>query len=516
MKKEALIGIDIGSTSVRCCLFDLDFNQLHMINKPTQLVFTKFGQDSKRTDIAWDAGKLWALVHSELSELSTFVEGNHIHVVGVAISSVGCSPVFLDQKGEVLYPIFRHFTRPSALLSKMMSAYGSNRFRNITGYPLAPTSTAFLISHLREITPNVFNKIAHVIPVSNFIAYQLTHEVTTDLSIGASFGFWDHNHASWWKPYLSEVNLIDENFGRFVNGGLFIGKIRPSLSKSTTVLHGIPVYSGGHDYLCAALAAGCNTEDQLFNIDGTFEISATFSRNLVRRSPDDKSRSIIDINVIPDSYSFMVERIGSGQVDWVANLLYRGDWGEIPWEEVFPKTLGKQDLLIGYEFFIPYVYGRIFPEFNEDVSGGFFGLNQHTSRSKLMRSAILSSCFESKRMFDYQKKIRQKDFCKIISVGGATRNKEWVQLKANIIGKEIHVPSIEQPTSLGAAMLAAIGSGVYHSIDETVRASQRLGGNSYLPDMYLHSLYSEYFEHTYLPLVKKFEELDQFNRKKRD
>ena len=50
---------------------------------------------------------------------------------------------------------------------------------------------------------------------------------------------------------------------------------------------------------------------------------------------------------------------------------------------------------------------------------------------------------------------------KIIAVGGAVRNEMWMQNKADVTGKIIEVPALEEATTLGAALLAGIGLGIY-------------------------------------------------------
>ena len=46
-------------------------------------------------------------------------------------------------------------------------------------------------------------------------------------------------------------------------------------------------------------------------------------------------------------------------------------------------------------------------------------------------------------------------------MGGATRNEFWMQNKADVAGRPIEVPDVEEATPLGAAILAGIGVGLY-------------------------------------------------------
>jgi xylulokinase len=54
------------------------------------------------------------------------------------------------------------------------------------------------------------------------------------------------------------------------------------------------------------------------------------------------------------------------------------------------------------------------------------------------------------------------------SMGGAANSRFWTQMKADITGKSIEVPASDTATTLGAAMLAGVGVGVYRDFDEAV------------------------------------------------
>lgn len=58
---------------------------------------------------------------------------------------------------------------------------------------------------------------------------------------------------------------------------------------------------------------------------------------------------------------------------------------------------------------------------------------------------------------------------KIISVGGGTKNQQWLQIQADIFGLPITTLETEQGPSLGAAILAVIGCGMCANIDSCIK-----------------------------------------------
>jgi ribulose kinase len=54
----------------------------------------------------------------------------------------------------------------------------------------------------------------------------------------------------------------------------------------------------------------------------------------------------------------------------------------------------------------------------------------------------------------------------LVACGGATNSDLWMQIHADVTGKPITIPAEGQAASLGCAILAAVGAGIYDSIQE--------------------------------------------------
>jgi sugar (pentulose or hexulose) kinase len=84
-------------------------------------------------------------------------------------------------------------------------------------------------------------------------------------------------------------------------------------------------------------------------------------------------------------------------------------------------------------------------------------------------------------------------FDHLVVVGGAIRNRFWMQNKADMVGRPIEVPEVEEATPLGAAMLAGIGVGVYRDEQDAFEQVRKLGA-VYEPDPALTARYADLFE----------------------
>jgi xylulokinase len=96
---------------------------------------------------------------------------------------------------------------------------------------------------------------------------------------------------------------------------------------------------------------------------------------------------------------------------------------------------------------------------------------------------------------------------RIVAIGGPTKNRLWMQSKADVTGVVVEVPDIDEAVPLGAAILAGIGTGVYRDEQEAYGRVYR-PGTSYVPDPQAHSRYCELhaqYEALY-PAIKAFVE----------
>ena len=77
--------------------------------------------------------------------------------------------------------------------------------------------------------------------------------------------------------------------------------------------------------------------------------------------------------------------------------------------------------------------------------------------------------------------------------GGGTKSAIWNQMQADIYGKPVSKLGVGEATVLGAALLGAVGAGVFSSIEEGVEKMVRIEAQ-YQPDPAKHAVYNEVFE----------------------
>ena len=122
---------------------------------------------------------------------------------------------------------------------------------------------------------------------------------------------------------------------------------------------------------------------------------------------------------------------------------------------------------------------------------GFVGLSNFETKGDMLRAVIEGLDYQ---FLDIVKTMQGAGvpFEKIVIVGGAVRNKFWMQNKADMVGRAIEVSAIEDATPLGAAMLGGIGVGLYRDEQDAFEHVWKPGA-TLTPDPQATARYAELF-----------------------
>lgn len=505
--QEVLIGIDVGSTNIRCVVYALNAKILFKATRPTRKAHQIKNLWGSELEVI-EPEVVWQLVCEVCQEAAQFLRSGTFILRGIAVACIGCTAICLGENKQVLYPLILFDADLPNVFKKYQQEMGPEKYFTITGYPLDPSNISFLLAKLREHDPANYFKISTILSIGGFINFKLTGEIGHEYSTAAAMALWDQQNSCWWQAFLDDIELESAKLGHPVWSGAYLGRLTADAADQT----GLPltdVYLGGHDYLCAALATGCVTPDRLLNVNGTYEIMATFHRKPQNRPEIAQYRTLIDHHVIPNYYSLMIEAIGSGQIEWLKSWVSAPDWNQlsVSIEALSPGVKATQ------EIFIPQIYGRFFPKRIFDARGGYVGFSSETNSTSILLTTIEGLCFQARQIFEFLQgtniSVAGQNTLKILEVGGASQNPIWMQIKADILGKTLCVPHIQEASALGAALLAGIGAGVYRDYHQASQITGELGQALYEPRPERHAFYTEIFREVYLPLLDTLLQVDQ-------
>jgi xylulokinase len=140
--------------------------------------------------------------------------------------------------------------------------------------------------------------------------------------------------------------------------------------------------------------------------------------------------------------------------------------------------------------FVPAMQGAMAPEWNGAARGVFSGLTLAHTRAHMTRAILEGGAFGLRDILEAMRNAGL-DVRRLTIVGGGAKGPLWRQIKADVTGLPVRVPISVETTATGAAVLAAVASGVHGSVADAVRAFVAFRPDEHEPDPERREAYDE-------------------------
>ena len=267
------IGLDVGTSSIKAVVFDSAGAAVADARAETPWIRTSLGTEMDPDELGRVA----------LGVLREAVRIRHERPAGIGITSMGETGVLVDAHGRVVCPaIAWHDERDTNELADLESAFGRERFAEITGKPLraqfALTKFAWQRRHVAGAT-----RAARRFNVADWIAHLLTGVESCDLSLAGRTGWFDPLRARWSAELLEWSGATEDLMPDLIQPGAPIGIVGPDLED----LSGAVVTTAGHDHQAAMLGCGLSAVGDELDSLGTAEaivriVADTLPRSIMR------------------------------------------------------------------------------------------------------------------------------------------------------------------------------------------------------------------------------------------
>lgn len=149
--------------------------------------------------------------------------------------------------------------------------------------------------------------------------------------------------------------------------------------------------------------------------------------------------------------------------------------------------------------FLPYMAGERSPIWDPHAKGVFYGLDFSKTKGHMVRACMEGVAFSLRHNLETAEKAgAEADILR--AMGGSANSLLWTQIKSDITGKTMAVPASDTATTLGAALLAGVGTGFYKDYEEAVSQTVKVT-RTHQPDPEKKAVYDKNYE-TYLELYR--------------
>ncbi|NDJ61627.1 MAG: xylulokinase, partial [Chloroflexi bacterium] len=444
-----LLGLDISTTGAKALLID-ERGQVMASHTAPQPISTPQPLWSEQHPADWWDGIVTA-IRAALSAAG---------ITGAAIDAIGLTGqmhglVLQDSAGAVLRPsILWNDQRTQAQCDAMTEKIGFERLIQLTGNRALTGFTAPKILWVRDHEPEIYARAAHILLPKDYIRYQLTGDYAMDLSDAAGTSLLDVANRRWSAEVVDALAIPSAWLPDLYEGSQITGEVSAAAADLTGLRAGTPVVGGGGDQAAGAVGVGAVEPGIVSLVVGT---SGVVFSPLGQYAYEPEGRLHAFCHAVPGMWHFMgVMLSAAGSLQWYHDTLAAAESFDdllAPAAEIPPGSEGL--------YFLPYLTGERTPHPDPLARGAFIGLTVRHTRAHMTRAVLEGVAFGLQDSFRLMREAGLPAQMQVRLSGGGAKSQIWRQILADVIGAPLVTTSTTEGAAYGAALLAAVGAGVY-------------------------------------------------------
>ncbi len=456
MKKSFILGIDLGTSSLKATVLDVETGQIQAESADLSVSYPdSFSAEQDPRD--WWNAFLVAMrrVKTRIGDLS--------QIKGIGLSGQMLGLTLLDDSGEAVRPCLiwcdqRSHAEVEELKEnpgiEALLRYTSNT--PLTGYWLPK------IMWLRKHEPVSLTKTHKILLPKDYLRFKLTGEYMSEVSDASLTLVFDVAKRRWSQDIISIFDIDPELLPHVVESTEITGTVSAQVAEETGLVQGTPVVGGGGDQSSGGIGLGTIREGLVSCVLGT--------SGVVMAQTDEAKQDTLNRGLhsccysIPNTWFLMGCTLAAGgSYHWFHDAL----------EEIRPGlTYDHLNQLAedapagsGGLLYLPYLIGERTPHSDPNARGVFFGLNYQHRTDHMVRAVLEGVAFSQKESVEILRGFNITTEQMILAGGGA-RSALWCQIMADVVGMDVATTNIDDPASIGAGIIAAVGTKMFSSFEE--------------------------------------------------
>jgi glycerol kinase len=454
-------AIDQGTTSTRFIVFDRSGRIISAAQREHAQIYPHPGW------VEHDPEEIWRRTQAVIAE-ALARRGLHAEdLAAVGIANQRETTVLWDRAtGEpVANAIVWQDARVAADVAEFAKAGGHDRFRARTGLPLTAYFSGLKIRWILEHVPGVRERAeAGDVLFGNidaYLAWQLTGGAgsgihVTDVTNASRTQLMNLATLAWDQEILDAFGIPHAMLPRIASSSEIHGAVRlPELA-------GVPLAGMLGDQQAALLGQTCFRPGEAKNTYGT---GCFLLMNTGEQAVESRFGLLTTVayrlGSAPAHYALEGSvAIAGALVQWL-----RDNFGLIGSSaEIEPLARSVKDN--GGVYFVPAFSGLYAPYWKDSARGVIAGLTRYANKGHLARAALEATAFQTR---DVMEAIEQdaRIRLEVLRVdGGMVSNDLLMQFQADIAGRPVVRPAIQETTALGAAFAAGLATGFFKDLDD--------------------------------------------------
>ena len=359
MKQRYLIGVDVGTTSVKGVLVRTD-------GEPVCTARQEYSLDYPTPDrCELDAEVYWNSARTVIRNLIRDGHAASGDILAIAFSSQGETLIPVDEEGRpIRKAIVWLDNRSHGEAAEIKSHFTPQTVLAQTGQPeILPIWPATRILWFRKNEPETFQRAFKYLLVEDYLVHRLTGQFVTEPSLVSSTLYYDIVSKTWWSAMLDFLEISAAQLPEVVPSGTPIGPLTADAARATGLSKNVIVVAGAYDHPAGAIGCGNIRQGMVSETTGA---SMAMVITLDRPMLEPLLRLPCQCHAVPGKYLMLPYGQTAGLVlKWFKETFEAGDGGD---EDAYARLdalaekipAGSDGLVV-----LPHFMGAGSPEFNE-------------------------------------------------------------------------------------------------------------------------------------------------------
>ncbi len=483
-----VIGCDVGSQGTNCALYSADGTLVASSYQAYDLSFPFPGAAEQ------DPGLWPAAVAAGVRDLLDHVPEGPTAVKGLSFGSQLDGMVVCDGSGRSLRPAMiwmdRRAEDQAAAVAERMAP---DAFYRHVGANLDSSHAVFKALWVRDEEPEVWANGRILMSPGTYVLREVAGVTAIDYSNASSFALLDPRSRAWSTEVLAAVDVPESMLPEVASATEPIATITGAFAEATGLDPATVVAVGCGDEMAATLGAGVFEPGEVCDVVGTAEPVCAASSE-----PREDPTMLVECHPHADPDAWLLENPGfvsGGNLRWWrdqfapiergAEAEGLGDAYDLLSREAGRVPPGAEGLV-----FLPCMQGAMAPEWNGAARGVFYGLTLAHSRAHMTRAILEGSAFALRDILEAMV-AAGLEVNRLTIVGGGAKGPLWRQIKADVTGLPVRVPTSVETTATGAAIVASVASGLHGNVADAVRTFVSYRPEHHEPDHGARHAYDE-------------------------
>jgi xylulokinase len=378
--------------------------------------------------------------------------------------------VLLGDDGEVLRPsIIWCDQRTEEECRWLDETVGRDRLLQLTSNPALTNFTLTKLLWVRRHEPEVWSRVRHVLLPKDYVRFRLSGDYAIDVADASGTLMLDVAKRCWSSEMLDAAGIDPRVVPAVFESPEICARVSAEAAALIGIPAGTPIVAGAGDQAAGAVGLGITRPGA---VSATIGTSGVVFAATDRPATDPKGRLHTFCHAIPGRWHMMgVTQAAGLSLRWFREQVVAGAGGGPSYDQLTAEAAEVPPGADGV-LWAPYLMGERTPHCDPNARAALVGLAASHGRGHIVRAMMEGVAFSLRDTFSIFAEL-QVPVDRIRLGGGGARAPLWRQIQADVYGGAVDTAAADEGAAYGAAILAAVGIGLWPTVDAACDALVR-------------------------------------------